>query len=163
MPGSCVSGDRARESPPQFKEKAPQRLTTSGAMTSRNRRRGKRQNSTASRLGQIREAVFSLSARSNRQAVTPIAVRQRRPARLEATLRMMERRAEQELGPSLVRRIAAACMDRLDELRSAFLPSGKSNHPGSKYDPALTANRPDKRAAAGTLGDSKCHASLNKA
>ena len=31
-----------------------------------------------------------------------------------------------------------------------------------KYGPALTANRPDKRAAAGTLGDAKCHASLNK-
>ena len=60
-------------------------------------------------------------------------------------------------------RIAAACMDRLDELRSAFLPSGKSNHPGSKYGPALTANRPDKRTAAGTLGDSTCRASLNKA
>ena len=60
-------------------------------------------------------------------------------------------------------RIAAACIGRLDELRSAFLTSGKSNHPGSKYGPALTANRPDKRAAAGTLGDAKCRASLNKA
>ena len=65
--------------------------------------------------------------------------------------------------PSLARRIAAACIDRLDELRSAFLTSGKSNHPGSKYGPALTANRPDQRAAAGTLGDSRRRASLNKA
>ena len=138
-----------------------------------------------------------MPARSNRQAVTPIAVRQRRPARLEATLRLLKNRAEQEFvkaggdpegfesawdgglkeklliervskfvslpHPSLVRRIAAACIDRLDELRSAFLTSGKSNHPGSKYGPALTANRPDKRAAAGTLGDAKCRASLNKA
>lgn len=197
MPGSCASGDLARESAHNLKKSPATSNNVRGHDLEVFWRRGKKQNSTVSRLGQIREAVFSLSAKSNRQAVTPIAVRQRRPARLEATLRLLKNRAEQEFvkaggdpddfedawdgglkeklliervskfvtlpQPSLVRRIAAACIDRLDELRSECLTSGKSNHPGSKYGPALTANRPDQRAAAGTLGDSTCRASLNKA
>ena len=162
MPGFCISGDLARESPLQSKEKAPRRVNVRGNDLEVLKRRGKKR--LADQPPQVKlGGGFFVPARSNRQAVTPIAVRQRRPARLEATLRLLKNRAEQELGPSLVRRIAAACMDRLDELRSACLPSGKSNHPGSKYGPALTANRPDQRAAAGTLGDAKCRASLNTA
>ena len=59
MPGSCISGDLARESAHNPKKKPRNVYNVRGHDLEVFRRRGKKQNSTASRLGQIREAVFS--------------------------------------------------------------------------------------------------------
>ena len=98
---------------------------------------------TAASLRRLQEAREAEREEAQKQTRKKLEDRHLARVQSEATLRLLKNRAEQELGPSLVRRIAAACIDRLDELRSACLTSGKSNYPGSKYGPALTANRPD--------------------
>ena len=56
------------------------------------------------------------------------------------------------------------CIDALQSYVSDFDRClGKKQSSRFEVRPRLNTNRPDERAAAGTLGDPKCRASLNKA